>query len=172
MTQEEVADVQAVVVDAVEAAKPEPRPAPPQALPTPVQIGPAEASAAANTAPAAETAPARRSPRRTTAAAKQADPTTEEHREEPLQQAELTATAAPKPGPPAEQPTQAELVNTAVLEIPKLGSAEALENARQRVNRLLAEGQLSDDGAEKLWTLINRRLQQLEASAAAQPPLS
>lgn len=172
MTQEEVADVQAVVVDAVEPARPEPRPAPPQALPTPVQIGPAEASAAANTAPAAETAPARRSPRRTTAAAKQADPTTEEHREEPLQQAELTATAAPEPGPPPEQPTPAELVNTAVLEIPKLGSAEALENARQRVNRLLAEGQLSDDGAEKLWSLINRRLQQLEASAAAQPPLS
>jgi hypothetical protein len=170
MTQEEVADVQAVVVDAVEPARPEPRPAPPQALPTPVQIEPAEASTAANTAPA-EATPARRSPRRATAAAKQAESTADQNRDQPLQ-AELTAETASEPSTPGEQPSPVELVNTALLEIPKLSSAEALENARQRVNRLLAEGQLSDEGAEKLWALINRRLQQLEASSAAQPPLS
>jgi hypothetical protein len=172
MTQEEVADVQAVVVDAVEPARPEPRPAPPQALPTPVQIEPAEASTAANTAPAAETAPARRSPRRATAAAKQIESTADQTCVEPLQQTQLAAEAAPEPSTAAEQPTQAELISTALQEIPKLSTPEALENARQRVNRLLAEGQLSDEGAEKLWALINRRLQQLEASGAAQPPLS
>ncbi len=61
-------------------------------------------------------------------------------------------------------------MSTALQEIPKLASAQALENARQRVNRLLAQGQLSDDGAERLWSAIERRLQQLQTSSAGVEP--
>jgi hypothetical protein len=45
----------------------------------------------------------------------------------------------------------------------------ALENARQRVNRLLAEGQLSDQAAERLWCLIERRRQQLQVGSGTGP---
>lgn len=80
-------------------------------------------------------------------------------------QAELLTEPPPAPANATEQPSSADLLRTAQQEIPKLATAEALENARQRVNRLLAEGQLNDEGAERLWTLIDRRLQQLQATA-------
>ncbi|MEX0587950.1 MAG: hypothetical protein WD136_01720 [Cyanobium sp.] len=90
-------------------------------------------------------------------------------------QAKPPAQQAPDPDPTAgtgaeAQPRAPELVTTALQEIPKLDSATALVNARQRVNRLLAEGHLSDDGAERLWTAIDRRLKQLQASSAAAEP--
>ncbi len=82
-----------------------------------------------------------------------------------MAQAELLAEPPPGPAHEAEQPSSAELLRTAQQEIPKLATAAALENARQRVNRLLAEGQLNDEGAERLWSLIDRRLQQLQATS-------
>jgi hypothetical protein len=82
-----------------------------------------------------------------------------------MAQAELLTDPPPAPVNAKEQPSSADLLRTAQQEIPKLATAEALENARQRVNRLLAEGQLNDEGAERLWTLIDRRLQQLQATA-------
>ena len=63
-----------------------------------------------------------------------------------------------------------DLVEAALREIPKLTSLAALENARQRVNRLLAEGHISDEGSERLWSAIDRRLQQLRRSSAADEP--
>ena len=78
---------------------------------------------------------------------------------------------APDPkGAAAVQPSATALLGTALQEIPKLASAAALENARQRVNRLLAEGQLTDDGAERLWSAIDRRLKQLQTSGAGVEP--
>ncbi len=207
MTQDEVADVQAVEVTAVE-------PAP--AVPLPLPQSTADVAAAPETdrdeetqaSPAAEAQeppPPRRSPRRAAAAQKRSDPTAQtDHDETPTGQ---SAEAQPSDGPttaaepaPAQsaattqgelaaqqvedpdpttgtakgtgtdtQPSAPELMTTALQEIPKLDSAAALENARQRVNRLLAEGKLSDEGAERLWSAIDRRLQQLQIIGAAAP---
>ena len=96
----------------------------------------------------------------------------------PAAAAELPAELAEQPEQPeqAEQAglaveqqelSSAELLNKALQQISGLGSADALESARQRVNRLLAEGRLNDEGAQRLWTLIQRRLQQLEVQGAA-----
>ena len=92
-------------------------------------------------------------------------------------QGELPAPQAPLPDPGAgrgdgsgAKPSAAELLTTALQEIPKLASTAVLENARQRVNRLLAEGQLSDEGAERLWRAIEQRIQQLQATATAAEP--
>ncbi len=82
-----------------------------------------------------------------------------------MAQAELLTEPAPAPANAAAQPISGELLRTAQQEIPRLSTTAALENARQRVNRLLAEGQLSDEGAERLWSLIDRRLQQLQATS-------
>jgi hypothetical protein len=210
MTQDEAADVQAVVVEPVEtAATPGPSRGGP-AVPAPLHARqPARQSVAAagdpdNTgttqAATATAAPApRRSSRRTAAAQNQADPAAQTDTDElqPPDEGQPTE-ASPHPadpdvpaapdagegthqvelptGPPAEtapgasEPASAELLSTAQQEIPKLATAAALENARQRVNRLLAEGQLSDEGAERLWSLIERRLQQLQTSSGEGKP--
>jgi hypothetical protein len=208
MTQEEVADVQSVVVEALEPEASSPA-APAPAVPQPISRAssrseapePAETDSDGDSqATTAETAPApRRSSRRTAAAQNQpssnattdsdgtqqpADPpaaasaaaatsSTGSATDAPSEggqsgvvaQAELLTEPAPAPANATEQPSSADLLRTAQQEIPKLATAEALENARQRVNRLLAEGQLNDEGAERLWTLIDRRLQQLQGAA-------
>jgi hypothetical protein len=165
MTQEEVADVQSVDV-----AEERPEPAPAQ----PLAISPADAEVIT---------PVRRSSKRPVAAPKQlnhpaafsqADPSVGEpsieisaslpatqagHRSEQLSNDAAT---------PAADPTQAsDLLDTALRDIPKLASNDALDNARLRINRLLAEGHLSDEGAERLWSAIDRRLQQLQRASAA-----
>jgi hypothetical protein len=176
MTQEEVSDVQAVEASAVEPVatpqvltRAEPMPTTRPAAMAPVVVLPAENGGTAGSATATEAGTSRRSPRRSTAAHKQADPQGQPNSDEP-QQAALATEPAREPNAPSKQPAHAELVDTALEEIPKLGSTEALDNARQRVNRLLAEGQLSDEGAERLWALIDRRLQQLVVSSGATEP--
>ena len=191
MTQDEVADVQAVVVGSVEPlaaaqlpATPEPLTKARQAVMEQVEDLPAVER---QDEAAEEVAAPRRSTRRSTAAQKQVQSTGETGSAE-QQQGELPAAAATPVTPaaaaeqPAELPEQAEpaglageqqelssaeLLNKALQQISGLGSADALESARQRVNRLLAEGRLNDEGAQRLWTLIQRRLQQLEVQGAA-----
>ena len=181
MTQDEVADVQAVVVGSVEPlaaaqlpATPEPLTKARQAFGEQVENPPAVER---QDEAAEEVAAPRRSPRRSTAAQKQVQSAGETGRAE-QQQGELAA-AAEQPAELAEQAepaglageqqelSSAELLNKALQQISGLGSADALESARQRVNRLLAEGRLNDEGAQRLWTLIQRRLQQLEVQGAA-----
>lgn len=133
---------------------------------------PAGESAAQSEGAAAETS---RSPRPTEAppqpaAAKPAAP---EQAGGGGEQPELATSTAAEPAPVATaQPTAAELLTTALQEIPKLASPDALDRCRQRVSRLLAEGRITDEGAERLWSAIDRRLQQLQttdpAPAAAQ----
>jgi len=196
MTQDEVADVQAVVVGSVEPLTAAQLPATPeplikarqevveQAAELPADNGPAQLLAPPAVerqyGAAEEVAAPRRSPRRSTAAQKQVQSAGETGSAE-QQQGELAA-AAEQPAALAKQVEQAEssglavepqelssaeLLNKALQQISDLGSADALESARQRVNRLLAEGQLNDEGAQRLWTLIQRRLQQLEVQGAA-----
>ena len=87
-------------------------------------------------------------------------------------QAELLSDPAPAAADAAQGggASSADLVSTGQREIPKLNSVEALEHTRARVNRLLAEGQLNDEGAERLWSLIDRRLQQLQSQAGEGSP--
>jgi len=181
MTQDEVADVQAVVVGSVEPLAAAQLPATPEPLikaRQAVEEQVAELPAVERQdAAAEEVAAPRRSPRRSTAAQKQVQSAGETGRAE-QQQGELAA-AAELPAEPAEQAEQAglavepqelssaELLNKALQQISDLGSVDALETARQRVNRLLAEGRLNDEGAQRLWTLIQRRLQQLEVQGTA-----
>jgi hypothetical protein len=211
MTQEEVADVQAVVVETLEpeASSAGPAPAIPQPItragsrsdapepaetdsdgesPASTEEGQAATTDEGQPAATAESAAAapRRSSRRGAAAQKQppsnatrdsdgnqlsavppaaaSDAQSAAPQGGVVAQAELLAEPEQEPVHAGEPSTSAELLRTAQQEIPKLVTAEALENARQRVNRLLAEGQLNDEGAERLWTLIDRRLQQLQAT--------
>ncbi|MCF8139878.1 MAG: hypothetical protein K9J75_02055 [Cyanobium usitatum Tobar12.5m-G36] len=181
MTQDEVADVQAVVVGSVEPlaaaqlpATPEPLTKARQALGEQVSELPAVER---QDGAAEEVAAPRRSPRRSTAAQKQVQSAGKTGKAE-QQQGELAAAAEqpaelPEQAEPAglageqQELSSAELLNKALQQISGLGSADALESARQRVNRLLAEGRLNDEGAQRLWTLIQRRLQQLEVQGAA-----
>ena len=190
MTQDEVADVQAVVVGSVEPLAAEQLPATPEPLikaRQAVEEQVAELPAVERQDEAAdEVAAPRRSPRRSAAAQKQVQNASETRSAE-QQQGELAAAATPDtsaaaaelPAEMAEQAEQAglaveqqelssaELLNKALQQISGLGSVDALETARQRVNRLLAEGRLNDEGAQRLRTLIQRRLQQLEVQGAA-----
>ena len=193
MTQDEVADVQAVVVGSVEPLAAAQLPATPEPLikarqevveqvsELPADNGPAQLLAPPaveqREVVAEEAVAPRRSTRRSTAAQKQVQGADETGSAE-QQQGELAA-AAEQPAELAEQAEQAglaveqqelsssELLNKALQQISGLSSADALESARQRVNRLLAEGRLNDEGAQRLWTLIQRRLQQLEVLGAA-----
>jgi hypothetical protein len=87
-------------------------------------------------------------------------------------QAELLSDTTPAAADAAQGggASSGDLVSTGQREILKLNSVEALEHTRQRVNRLLAEGQLNDEGAERLWSLIDRRLQQLQSQAGEGEP--
>ena len=187
MTQDEVADVQAVVVGSVEPLAAAQLPATPEPLIKARQEVVEQAAelpvVEQQEVAAEEVAAPRRSPRRSAAAQKQVQNAGDTGSAE-QQQGELPAAATPDTSAaaaelPAEQAEQAglaveqqelssaELLNKALQQISGLSSADALESARQRVNRLLAEGRLNDEGAQRLWTLIQRRLQQLEVQGAA-----
>ena len=169
MTQEEVADVKSVDVAEVRPG------AAPQAQP--LASSPAEAEVITAV---------RGTPKRSVAAPKQLNHPAAISQSDPSVGEPSTESSASLPGtqpgnraeqlsndaaPPAADPTQAsDLVESALREIPKLTSLAALENARQRVNRLLAEGHISDEGSDRLWSAIDRRLQQLQRSSAADEP--
>ena len=190
MSQDEVADMQAVVVDSVE----------PLAMPQlPARPGPLPATragaAAPGAAPAADNdtsvqlgaepsaAPQRRSSRRSSGVQKQTETSGQKEHDgqqrsdlpaaattavtpadaagSAAEQAELAADAAEPSN--AQEPSSTELLNKALRQITGLSSVDALDQAHHRVNRLLAEGRLTDEGAQRLWSLIQQRLQQLEA---------
>lgn len=82
--------------------------------------------------------------------------------------AEVAPTPKPTAEPPAQsEPTAAEVISTGVREIPRITSLEALDGAKARVNGLLASGRINEEGAERLWTVIDRRRQELQAAGAA-----
>ena len=84
------------------------------------------------------------------------------------------ATVAAAPAPTTEQSADttslsaADVVQTGLREIPRLTSLEALEGARSRVNRLLASGRIPEEGAEQLWAVIDRRVQQLQVNGSGE----
>ena len=83
-------------------------------------------------------------------------------------QAQAAATPKPTAEPPAQsEPSAAEVVSTGVREIPRITSLEALDGAKARVNGLLASGRINEEGAERLWEVIDRRRQELQTNSAA-----
>ena len=77
------------------------------------------------------------------------------------------ATATPAEAPVEAEPSAAEVVSTGVREIPRITNLQALDGAKVRVNALLASGRINEDGAERLWEVIDRRRQELQAAVAA-----
>ncbi len=75
--------------------------------------------------------------------------------------------AESEPQEPAE-PTSAEVVRSGLQEIPRIASLQALDGAKARVNALLASGRINEDGAERLWAVIDRRRSELQAAIAAE----
>ena len=66
------------------------------------------------------------------------------------------------------QPSAAEVVRSGLQEIPRIASLQALDGAKARVNALLASGRINEDGAERLWAVIDRRRQELQAVSEAE----
>jgi hypothetical protein len=79
--------------------------------------------------------------------------------------------AAPPPSPTVgEAPMPVDLVASGIEEIPRLTSLEALDAARNRVSKLLAAGRIHDEGAERLWAVIDKRRQQLQSAISGEAP--
>lgn len=75
--------------------------------------------------------------------------------------------AAPELLEPTE-PSAAEMMHSGLQEIPRIASLQALDGAKARVNALLASGRINEDGAERLWAVIDRRRQELQAVSEAE----
>ena len=82
--------------------------------------------------------------------------------------------AEPEPSPPAAPP-QATLpppppgdaLESGLRQIPRITTLLELDGAYGRVNQLLAAGQITDAGGERLWQAIAKRRKQLENAPAA-----
>lgn len=79
----------------------------------------------------------------------------------------VAVTAEPEPMEPIE-PSAAEVLRSGLQEIPRISSLQALDGAKARVNALLASGRINEDGAERLWAVIDRRRQELQAVSEAE----
>jgi hypothetical protein len=83
----------------------------------------------------------------------------------------VSVTAECEPLEPADhddsQPSAAEVVQSGLQEIPRIASLQALDGAKARVNALLASGRINEEGAERLWAVIDRRRKELQAVTEA-----
>lgn len=82
--------------------------------------------------------------------------------------AEATHVAAAPEQLERTEPSAAQVVQSGLHEIPKIASLQALDGAKARVNALLASGRINEDGAERLWAVIDRRRQELQAATEAE----
>ena len=81
--------------------------------------------------------------------------------------------AEPEPSPAAPPPEAAlppptgDALESGLRQIPRITTLLELDGAYGRVNQLLAAGQITDAGAERLWQAIAKRRKQLENAPAA-----
>jgi hypothetical protein len=81
--------------------------------------------------------------------------------------------AKPEPSPAAPPPQAAlppptgDALESGLRQIPRITTLLELDGAYGRVNQLLAAGQITDAGGERLWQAIAKRRQQLENAPAA-----
>ena len=83
------------------------------------------------------------------------------------------AEPAPSPAAPPPQaalpppPPPSDALESGLRQIPRITTLLELDGAYGRVNQLLAAGQITDAGGERLWQAIAKRRQQLENAPAA-----
>ena len=81
--------------------------------------------------------------------------------------------AEPEPAPAAPPPQAAlplptsDALESGLRQIPRITTLLELDGAYGRVNQLLAAGQITDAGGERLWQAIAKRRKQLENAPAA-----
>ena len=83
-----------------------------------------------------------------------------------------TSPAAPPPQAALPPPPPGDALESGLRQIPRITTLLELDGAYARVNQLLAAGQITDTGAERLWQAIAKRRRQLEnapAPAAVMP---
>jgi hypothetical protein len=80
---------------------------------------------------------------------------------EPSPAAPPPQAALPPPPPPSDA------LESGLRQIPRITTLLELDGAYGRVNQLLAAGQITDSGAERLWQAIAKRRKQLENAPAA-----
>ena len=78
-----------------------------------------------------------------------------------------TSPAAPPPQAALPPPQPGDALESGLRQIPRITTLLELDGAYGRVNQLLAAGQITDTGAERLWQAIAKRRQQLENAPAA-----
>lgn len=88
---------------------------------------------------------------------------------------EQEQTPAGSPEPDEAARTQAatqdiDPVEAGLQQIPRIATLLELDAAYGRVNQLLGSGRISDENAERLWSAIARRRNQLEAAAQSADP--
>jgi hypothetical protein len=75
--------------------------------------------------------------------------------------------AAPPPQATLPPPPPGDALESGLRQIPRITTLLELDGAYGRVNQLLAAGQITDTGAERLWQAIAKRRKQLENAPAA-----
>jgi hypothetical protein len=149
--------------------------------PGPVQAMEAEVIDSAGSEPAAAAAP-RRSRSQAKAAASTAEATgaAEERKQAAAQElaemATTPVTQATGASAPVAAPTPVsrdpDPVAAGLQQIPRIATLLELDAAYGRVNQLLGSGRISDENAERLWSAIARRRNQLEAAAQSADPMA
>ena len=77
------------------------------------------------------------------------------------------ALAAPPPEAALPPPPPGDALESGLRQIPRITTLLELDGAYGRVNQLLAAGQITDAGGERLWQAIAKRRKQLENAPAA-----
>ena len=77
-----------------------------------------------------------------------------------------TSPAAPPPQAALPPPQPGDALESGLQQIPRITTLLELDGAYGRVNQLLAAGQITDAGGERLWQAIAKRRQQLENAPA------
>ena len=75
--------------------------------------------------------------------------------------------AAPPPQAALPPPPPSDALESGLRQIPRITTLLELDGAYGRVNQLLAAGQITDAGGERLWQAIAKRRKQLENAPAA-----
>lgn len=85
------------------------------------------------------------------------------------QAAQATAPGqTPAQAPAAAPEPEPDPVENGLRQIPRIATLLELDSAYGRVNQLLSAGQINDENAERLWTVISKRRRQIEDSESAQ----
>jgi hypothetical protein len=87
----------------------------------------------------------------------------------PVTQATGASAPVAAPTPVSRDPDP---VAAGLQQIPRIATLLELDAAYGRVNQLLGSGRISDDNAERLWSAIARRRNQLEAAAQSADPMA